>query len=238
MTVDPFERIIFRGRDFDRITARYHEHWEYVLGRLAGRQTPIEIPISQGPYSTAVQQSGNTHAESGAEDVGCPSGVTWGQVAWSGRLAGGFASVRYTWQGDWGQHVHMVMGGNPRLSSAAALQLRNWENYDDAGLVGDDKDAMRDPEPFVPFHFPIRKVSLERVTDEFRKTRDWKPRADVRRVQRALNAKTGSHLTIDGIAGPRTRRRLGYWETQNGGDGDGIPGGLLWMLGAAMFEVH
>ena len=234
---NPYERITFRGRTFDRITARGVEHWEYCLGHLVGRDGPIEIPISQGPYSAAVQASGNTHAESGVVDTGCPAGVTWGQLAWAGRLAAFFASVRYASQGPWGQHVHAAQIGNRMLAAAAATQVRNWENFDDAGLVGDDKDVMRDPNPIVPFRYPMPTVNLERVADEFRKNKGWKPIAGVRRIQAALNLKTGSHLVVDGIAGPRTRRRLGYWELQNGGDGDGIPGSILWLLGSARFEV-
>lgn len=232
------DRILFRGREYDYLTMAGHLHWEYCLGKLDGRDGPVEIPISQGPFSTAVAQSGNTHAGSGAEDTGCPSGVTWGQLAWAGRLAGWFASVRLASQGDWGQHVHAVQYGNPWLSTAAAQQISNWMNYDDAGLVGNDRDVMRDPEPMVALRYPLGRVSLERVQDEFSKTRGWQPRSGVRHVQRALNLKTGTTLTVDGIAGPKTRRALGRWELANGGDGDGIPGAMLWLLGAARFEVE
>ena len=234
----PYERITFRGRTFDRITARGVEHWEYCLGKLVHAPGPIELPIMQGPYSTAIAQSGSTHAGSGAVDVGCPQGVTWGQVAWSGRLAAWFASWRTPDQGPWGNHAHGIQVGNVRVSTAAAQQVWNWENYDDAGLVGNDKDLMRDPEPVVPFRFPLGVVNLERAAEEFRKTKGWTPRRSVRHIQSALNLKTPAQLTVDGIAGPRTRRALGSWEAANGGDGDGIPGGLLWLLGAGRFEVR
>lgn len=235
MTANAYERISFRGRSYDRITAAGHEHWEYCLGKLDGRPGPVRIETMQGPFSTIVSASGNTHAGSGAEDNDKPAGVTWGQLAWAGRLAGWFASVRLASQGRWSEHVHAVQLGNTRVSSSAALQIANWENYDDAGLVGNDKDAMRDPDPFVGFHYPMVEVDLDRARAAFKKPAG--PLIDVKRIQRTLNLKTGTHLVVDGTAGPKSRRALGAWEQANGGDGDGLPGELLWLLGAARFEV-
>jgi len=232
------DRLTFRGRTFDQITMAGILHWEYCLGHLLHRDTPVQLDVLQGPYSMTVAASGNTHAGSGAADVDRPAPATWGQTAWAGRLAGWFASVRLASQGPWQEHVHAVQVGNKGLSSAAALQVSNWENFDDAGLVGDDKDAMRDPDPIVSFRYPLGRVNLEHVRAEFTKTRGWEPLPGVRHMQQALNLKTGSQLVVDGIAGPKTRRQLAAWEDQHGGDGDGIPGPLLWLLGSARFEVH
>lgn len=236
MSNNAYQKITFRGREYDHITAAGHEHWEYCLGKLDdGRPGPVQISIFQGPFSTAVAASGNTHSGSGAEDVDKPDGVTWGQTAWAGRLAGWFASVRLASQGPWEKHIHAVQIGNSHLSAAADLQVANWENYDDAGLVGNDRDAMRDPSPIVPFHYPMVTVNLENVRHAFK--HPGEPLAGVKRIQRALNLKTGSRLIADGVPGLKTRLALARWEENNGGDGDGIPGDLLWLLGTARFEV-
>lgn len=239
MTARPYDLVPggFRGRKFDHITMAGVLHWEYCLGKLLHSEHPIVLPIMQGPFSTAVSQSGNTHAGSGAVDTGRGLGATWTQTAWAGRLAGFFASHRTPAQGPWGDHVHAVQLGNTHLSPAAATQVRNYREFDDAGLVGDDRDLMRDVDPLLPFRYPLGKVDLDNVREEFKKTKGWVARPGVKHVQRALNLKTGSMLPVDGIAGPRTRRRLGFWEEQNGGNGDGIPGPLLWLLGASQFEL-
>lgn len=229
-----YDRITFRGRDFDRITAAGVEHWEYVLAKQGhGRAT---LSIYQGPYSTAYAASGNTHAGSGAVDTACPPGVTWDELTWAGRLAGWFASHR-TPTDEWNEHEHAVQLGNRRLSAAAQQQVDNWKSYDDAGLAGSAQDLSRDPHPFVDFHYPLGVVNLPTVTEEFRKSKGWSFHQGVAEIQRALNIKGGAGLKVDGIAGSLTRKRLARWEGNNGGDGDGIPGGLTWLLGTALFRV-
>lgn len=232
-----YDKIEFRGRTYDRITARGHEHGEYCLGKLVKAEGPVNVPIWQGPFSTVEPKSGGTHAESGAEDTDHGLGCTWHQTAWAFRLAGWFSSVRTPDQGSWKTHIHNVQLGNLRLSDAAAVQARNYRDYDDAGLVGNDRDLMTDVDPLVPFRYRLGSVNIERVAEEFRKTKGHKSLSGVKHIQRTLNLKRHETLLVDGIAGLHTRRALARWELANGGDGDGIPGALLWLLGASQFEV-
>lgn len=239
MALNPYARITWRGHTFDNITARAVQHWEYCLSHLVGR--PVTLPVFQGCYSTAVGPSAGTHAGSGAVDVGDPGGVTWDQVQYAGRLAGWDDWHRLELRDArgnliWGPHCHGILRGDAKVSPEAEKQRQDYNaNLD--GLADHARDGSPKPHPIVPFAYPMPAVNLPNMQREFRKTRGWVAMPGVRQIQRALNLKTGTTLTVDGIAGPKTRAALARWEKQNGGNGDGIPGPLLWLLGAARFEV-
>lgn len=229
-----YERVSFRGHTFDRVTARAVRHGDYCLSHLVGK--PVTLPVFQGCYSTAVGASAGTHSGSGAVDVGRPHGASWAEVQKAMRLAGFAAWHRTPAQGDWGDHVHAVLLGDSRVSDSARRQVQDY-HAGLSGLANHARDRSWRPSVLAPFRYPPGSVNYERVRDQFRRSSGWTALPGVKHVQRALNLKTGTTLRVDGIAGPKTKSALGRWERQNGGDGDGVPGGLLWLLGAARFEV-
>jgi hypothetical protein len=84
----------------------------------------------------------------------------------------------------------------------------------------------------------LPRVDLSNVRREFRQGGPNAIRG-VRLVQRALNAKLGIDLQVDGHAGSATKRAYAAWEDKiNAPKGDGIPGGpSLRELGRRRFRV-
>ena len=79
---------------------------------------------------------------------------------------------------------------------------------------------------------------LSTLTTQAAKKRGWEPKPSVRHLQRALNVKSGTHLLVDGVFGPKTKAAYARYEVQVGGNGDGVPGRhSVTLLGASRFTV-
>lgn len=118
-------------------------------------------------------------------------------------------------------------------------------------LIGDDLDAAAaraiafDTRPWLDLSVPksdlLPPVYLHKIRAAARKPRREVYPANVKRIQRALNARTGANLPVDGRYGQRTRdavaayqRTLGY----RGADADGILGKTSGArLGANRFRL-
>lgn len=225
-----YDRITFRGRSFDRITAAGVEHFEYLLGH--------QVSILQGPFSTSVGASGGTHSGSGAIDIDPRiPGKSVAEIQWAGRLAGWALYHRPTLAGEWNEHYHGIQIGNEKVSPAAAKQIQDYFHGLDA-LASHRPDPTPRPNPIVPFKFPIGTVDLSNVRDQAKKKSGQKSFGGVKQIQQALNLKSGTTLKTDGVFGPTTKAAYARWEIQKGGDGDGLPSIFaLKLLGAARFRV-
>lgn len=224
-----YGRVTFRGRAFDRMTAAGVEHWEYLLGR--------KLNVVQGPFSTAVGASAGTHAGSGAVDADHEDGMDPGEVQWAGRLAGWAVWFRPAIPDLWGAHYHGIQLGNLRISDDARKQVQDYYAHLD-GLRSHRPDSSKHPNPIVRFSYPLGVVDLGNVRVEAQKTSGHKALTGVRHIQRALNLKTGTELTVDGIYGKQTRQAAKRFEVQVGGDGDGVLGGYAAkLLGAARYRL-
>lgn len=223
-----FERVPFRGLEFDRITREGVLHLEYLLG--------AQVTPSQGPYGTFGASAG-THTGSGAVDFGPVRGKTVEEVLKAGRRAGWALYHRPTRPGLWNEHFHGIQLGNPNISDEARRQVQDYyAGLDALASHLPDKDPWR-PNPIVKFRFPLGQVNIEMVRKQATGA-PKKPLASVRHIQRALNLKSGTSLLVDGIYGTKTKRAYGRWEKQVGGDGDGVPAPFaLKLLGAARFRV-
>lgn len=123
-------------------------------------------------------------------------------------------------------HVHVSLNGaNGIPGDPGNFDTSAW------GLGKKGKPPVKDPRPPA--------VSLSGLLTGVRRPRVAS--VEVRRVQRALRARTGRNLTIDGRYGPATRaayarhqQMLGY----RGADADGIPGlASLTALGRDRFRI-
>jgi hypothetical protein len=201
-----------------------------------------DLTVYQGCFNPGgVSQSGGTHDGSGAIDIGPNDGQPMELIEQTGRLLGLAMWYRprlvIGTRVVWGAHCHGISIGSKLMSDAARKQVQDYF-ADLDGLAGHRPDPSPKPNPIVRFKYPLPWVDLDQVRREAKKSRGWEQLVDVRHIQRTLNLKTGTTLITDGVYGPNTRRALGRWEKQNGGDGDGIPGNLLDTLGAARFRVR
>jgi hypothetical protein len=212
---------------------------KFILEQIE-KKLGFDLYCFQGSFSTAVQQSGNTHAESGAVDVSiCPAGSSTAKadlIVKTFREFGWAAWHRTPDQGNWGHHVHAVDSGDQHLSDAAQRQVTEYrQGYN--GLVGDGRDDGPRITLVARQYPPLPYVSLANVQAQAEK---GGPRVlrGVRRVQRALNAH-GADLVVDGHFGAKTKKAYAKFELQFGGNGDGIPGLFsLTKLGEGRFKVR
>lgn len=227
------EPVNWRGVRLGRRTVDLLEHAEILSG--------IKIRAIQGGWSTSVAASANTHAGDGVFDVYPLNGNHNELVRWH-RLCGLWTWHRpELWRNGtkvWGEHWHGIDLGNPNISDAARKQVQDaYHGLDGLATHYPDRDFR--PNVIIKGIWPIPNVNLKRMKVEAKKTKNWTPRPGVRRIQRALNLKSGTHLLVDGIFGPKTRAAYARFEKQNGGDGDGIPAMYaLRLLAAGRFNIH
>lgn len=125
-------------------------------------------------------------------------------------------------------HVHVSLNGANGLPGDPG-------NFDTApwGLVKGQQPPAKDKR--------LPRVSLDGILTDSRRPRAAEGSKWTRRVQRALNAKAGARLTIDGVYGPSTRAAYAAWQRRQGlrgNDADGIPGlQTLTALGRRRFRV-
>lgn len=109
----PYDLTTHDGKRVDWLTKSFLLAMEERLG--------YELTIVQGSYNAGgVSQSAGTHDGGGVVDLAPFDAARKVRVA---RALGGAAWRRMPSQGDWSEHVHIVLVGNEKLSSSAASQV-------------------------------------------------------------------------------------------------------------------
>lgn len=229
----PYERVSWRTKTVDART-------RYLL-TLVEKKLGFALYCYQGSYNTGVQQSGGTHDGGGAIDLSIrPLNSSTNRAEDIVRVLRqhGFAAWwRKPWQGDWSDHIHAVECGNRMLASNARWQVDEYR-AGRSGLASRGADDGPRIALVARQYPPLPYVSLENIRKQ---ALSGGPRVlrGVRRVQRALNARLGFELPVDGRFGPKTKRAYALFEKTIGGDGDGVPGKFsLTALGEGRFKVR
>lgn len=237
MTSNAYQRVVFEGITLNRRTVAFVQQVRQVYADLGGTG---KIHLIQGSYNKGgVAASAGTHDGGGAYDARPEVEIThnWQTLQKANRLCGGASWERQAIPGVWEHHVHTIVIGDKEMSPAALKQVQDYHAHLD-GMADHAHDGTWRPTVIPTMLYPLPTVDLSNVTAEAKKTKGHQPLAGVRRIQQALNLKTGTHLTVDGIFGPTTKSAYARYEKQNGGDGNGIPGRFaLMLLGAARFNV-
>lgn len=234
MTYPPaYERTTWHGKTVD--------HRSKYLLELVEKKLGFELYCHQGSYNTAVSQSAGTHDGGGAIDVSIrplnSSTNRAEEIVKVLRQFGWAAWWRHPWQGDWGDHIHAVECGNRLLSDGARWQVEEYKAGRN-GLASRSADDGPRIELVARAYPPLPTVTLSTIRNQAENGGQRVLRG-VRRTQRALNAKLGLELVVDGRFGEKTRRAYALWELEIGGDGDGIPGLFsLTKLGEGRFKVR
>lgn len=213
MADDRYEVVWFRGHRFDKMTVQALMAVETALG--------YELTVAQGSYNQTVAASGGTHNGGGAVDLAPYDAARKQRVM---REVGHFACwERQPIPGVWGHHVHGILIGNLRASSAALNQVTAYRNRRD-GLARNGGDNSWHPANITPWRYrvePTIGISVTHLRIDFFNALDGRRNPPSRRgraVQRQLNRKLGGNkpLTVDGVVGDATLDRWGAWEHKNG----------------------
>lgn len=219
-----YDRTTYGGHTVNVRTAAMLDQMADYLG--------YSLTVFQGSYNSGVGASAGTHDGGGAVDL---APYDYENKVKAAREVGFAAWHRPTLPGVWEEHIHMIAIGDAEMSDAARKQVQDYYAHLD-GLASHAYDPEWRPAHIVPFHYPLGTVNLDHVIKQI-KGDITKPLPSVRRIQNALNLKTGAGLATDGVYGAKTRDCFKRYERQNGGNGDGIPGGLTKKLGLALFKV-
>lgn len=239
MANPPYQRVQFEGHTFNRRTVQFIQQVRIIFTLIGGTGG---IRLLQGSYNGGkgkVAVSGGTHDGGGAIDwePTKPTPKNWMMLQKAERICGGAGWDRPTLPGYWEHHDHCIVIGDKEMSPAAMSQVQDY-HADLNGLANHGHDRSWKPSVIPVFSYPLGIVDLTNVRKEAVKTKGWKVHGGVKAIQRALNAKTGTHLVVDGLFGKTTKRAYSRYEKQIGGDGDGAPGTFsLTLLGAARFNV-
>lgn len=235
------QKTSWRGHRFNRRSVAALNEVERRLG--------YELHISQGSYNTSVSASANTHAGGGAVD--CVGRGDWAHEVRVMREVGWVAwhRTRPTFSSE---HIHAILRGDPDMHEQARDQVREWEINGD-GLVGSSPDTgprieipvfplrILPPPPGVPAARQLPGIDLSSAQAAFVRGMAGPPARSVKRIQRALNAKLGTSLQVDGLAGDITKRAYRAWQESlgfGGSDASGIPGKTsLTILGKRRWRV-
>lgn len=221
----PYTRVTYHGKTMNARTKAMVQQAEDYLG--------YELTILQGSYHKGVGASAGTHDGGGVLDFAPWDHEKKVRVL---RMIGFAAWYRPTIKDLWNEHIHAVAVRDKEMSSEASKQVQDYYAGLD-GLKYHRKDDEWRPNVIVPFQYPLLPVDFSNVVKEA-KTGGKNALNGVKRIQRALNTKTGTHLTVDGKFGVKTKAAYKRYERQVGGDGDGVPGDYsLKRLGLALFKV-
>jgi len=169
-----------------------------------------ELTIIQGSYNKGVGQSAGTHDGGGALDL---ADYGWQNKVRVLRNIGFAAWRRPTIPGLWNAHIHAIAIGDKEMSPSAHNQVVAYYNGRD-GLASNGPDPHPRPNPIPVFAYwrtffvPV-KAARKAFTEK-----PVRRRRIVKRIQRALNKKLGTRLTVDGIAGPATKDAFKRWENK------------------------
>lgn len=228
------KRTTVDGQTLNQRTADMLAMWQF--------NALTDFYVIQGSYNKGgVSQSAGTHDGGGALDIsvyglGDLSDKKW--IVKQGRLVGFAAYYRPTRPGLWNEHIHAIAIGDAEASYGARSQMVEYRAGGD-GLVGSnpDPDPRVHPIPVWP-RVPLKTISALTAYRQFKAKRP-KPRVTVKRIQWVLNEKLGTHLPVDGVAGPRTRDAYKAWERRvKAPSTDGVPGRYsLNKLGEGRFKT-
>lgn len=152
MTEQPYDRVTWRGKSFDRLTVQAIEAAEALLG--------YRLTVVQGSYNGGtgkVSASAGTHDGGGAVDFAV--GAKPDAAIRALRTVGFAAWIRDETQGPWSKHIHAVLAGNTRLAPSASRQVDAYRNGRD-GLKSNKKDPTWRPDPLPVFRWKEPAVSL------------------------------------------------------------------------------
>lgn len=236
MVMRAYERTSRDGRTINARTAAMLNQADDFLRSFHKTSLP---DLLQGSYNAGgVQASAGTHDGGGAIDLASTSKDA---IVLKILKDVGFAiwkrpELYRNGRRLWGPHLHGIAIGDKEMSDGARKQVQDYFAGLD-GLAGHAKDTSYRPARIPSFIYPLQSVDLSNVAEQARKGgRVALP--GVKRVQRALNWRTGTALLVDGKFGKQTKAAYARWERQCGGDGDGIPGEFsLKKLGLARFRV-
>lgn len=204
---EAYERVMFRGKQSDRMTAQALTQMEERLG--------YELTIVQGSYNAGVGASAGTHDGGGAVDL-LP--YDWENKVRIGREIGFAMWHRSPFEGPWVEHVHGILIGNAKMSSGARSQVEAYR----VGLNGlatrrSDTFNWR-PNPVQPYRYvsdSVVLISLSALRVDFFNVLSGGTNLPSRRgrvVQRLLNRKNNAELGVDGVIGPITQKAWRDWE--------------------------
>lgn len=224
------------GQILNKSALAVYEQIKVVYPLLGGTG---HVRLVQGSYSNAIGASAGTHTGSGAFDL-MPSIETqrnYDILQKAARFCMAAAWHRLPSQGPWGNHVHGIVIGDKNAAPLARAQVVDYYAYKN-GLAGHAADRTWHPSVIFTPTYPLPNVNLDNVVREARKSSGRVPTLGVYRVQRALNRKLGTALTVNGLFNAKTKEAYAHWERIVGGNGDGIPGKYsLILLGAGRFNV-
>lgn len=123
------------------------------------------LTILQGSYHKGVGASAGTHDGGGVVDL---SPYDWENKVRALRAVGFAAWHRPTLPGVWSEHIHAVLIGNQKLSSAAQGQVIDYRNKRN-GLANDGADDFP-YHPNVVFKYVERKPTRGPKVDKAIKT--------------------------------------------------------------------
>src|SRR4051812_45286804 len=112
----PYAKTTRNGKTIDQLT-------NYALYAMEDRlgYTPGSLTVVQGSYNAGgVTASAGTHDGGGAVDL---TPENWEAKVHAARAVGFAAWHRPALPGVWGEHIHMVLIGDAKLSPAAAAQV-------------------------------------------------------------------------------------------------------------------
>lgn len=217
----PYDRVTYHGVTLNRRTMAMLQQAEDYLG--------YQLTILQGSYHHGVGASAGTHDGGGAVDL-APAHADDKVKAL--RLVGFAAWHRLPIPGVWSEHVHCIAIKDKQMSFAASKQIQDYYAHLD-GLAGHNYDSSWRPKVIVPFQYPLLPVDYSNVMAEYHKDSGYTSLVGVKRIQRALNTKTGTHLGVDGHFGPLTQAAFNRYSKQIGLSGKAA----LKYLGLALYYV-
>jgi hypothetical protein len=208
MALDPYDRVIWRGKTMDVFTVAFMTAVEHDLGR------PIDS-VFQGSYSSGVSASAGTHSGGGAADVWDRDPTRLVSLM---RKHGGAAWNR-TGKGNWTAHIHVIVGGCKAMSSAARAQ---WEDYQRGGDAlspynGQGDYHSRAGADLNGFDWGKSAVAAWSHGDVYvsKLKKGTRGSDSVRRLQYRLHNHDkipGRDVVIDGHYGEQTERAVQFWQ--------------------------
>lgn len=222
--VKAYERTVYHGHTMNNRTKAMLQQAESYLG--------YDLTVLQGSYnggSGRVSASAGTHDGGGAVDL-APAHAD--QKVRALRSVGFAAWHRPTLPDVWHEHIHCIAIKDKEMSSGAAKQVQDYYHHLN-GLKGHAYDSSWRPNVIVPFQYPLLPVDASNCFAEYHKTGGYTAHNGVKRIQRALNVKTGTHLKVDGLFGDTTKQAFNRYSKQHGVSGNKA----LVLLGLALYKV-
>jgi len=111
------DRLVYHGREMNRRCKAALAQAEDDLG--------YELTIFQGGFRPVTSFSGSTHTGGGVVDL---SAWHWQEKSRALFDAGFVPFHRTEADGDWEEHIHCVLAGDPTLAASSAAQVESWKN--------------------------------------------------------------------------------------------------------------